>query len=130
MDATINEISENLAEVELAIRKGHEELTELQSSMSELGLLNEKNKTENGHVQKNIQNEIIKNNNHVKNLKNAEYTQKVRVGQTEEAEREVKGLKEENQALNQVNVKLAEDLEACKAHLQNLGLINSKVLCL
>jgi len=50
-------------------------------------MLNEKYKTENCHVQKNIQSEIIKNNNHNKNLKSAEYTHKVRVGQVEEASR-------------------------------------------
>lgn len=46
-------------------------------------MLNEKYKAENGHIQKSIQSEIIKNNNHNKNLKNAEYTLKVRVGQVD-----------------------------------------------
>ena len=123
----MNECCDNLADIELAIKKAQEEYTDLQKAMTELGLLNDKYKTENGHVQKSIQAEIIKNNNHVKNLKNAEYTQKVRAGQAEEADKEVKGLKNETQSLNQINYKLAEDLEACKAHLQNLGMINSKV---
>lgn len=78
----------------MGIKKAQEELNDLQKAMAELGLLNEKYKTENGHAQKNIQAEIIKNNNHAKNLKNAEYTHKVRIGQTEEAQREVKALQE------------------------------------
>lgn len=74
-----------MADLELAIKKAQEEYTDLQKAVAELGLLNDKYKTENGHVQKSIQNEIIKNNNHTKNLKTAEYTYKVRTGQAEEA---------------------------------------------
>lgn len=116
-----------MADLELAIKKSQNELVDLQKAIAELGMLNEKYRAENGHVQKTIQAEIIKNNNHVKNLKNAEYTHKVRVGQVEEAGREVKALREENQSLGEINYKLAEDLEACKNHLQNLGVVNSKV---
>ena len=61
-------------------------------------------------------------------MKNAEYTHKVRVGQVEEATREVKALREENQSLGEINYKLAEDLEACRNHLQNLGVVNSKLV--
>ena len=117
-----------MSDLELNIKKAQEELIDLQKAFTELGMLNEKYKAENVHVQKSIQAEIIKNNNHNKNFKNAEYTHKVRVGQVEEASREVKGLKEENQSLGEINYKLAEDLEACKNHLQNLGSVNSKVL--
>lgn len=78
-------------------------------------------------MQRNTQAEIIKNNNFVKNLKNAEYTSKVRGGQIEEADREVNALREEKNSLNHINEKLGEDLEACRVHLENLGLINSKV---
>ena len=130
MDNTINESCENLSDLELNIKKAQEELIDLQKAFTELGMLNEKYKAENVHVQKSIQAEIIKNNNHNKNLKNAEYTHKVRVGQVEEASREVKALKEENQSLGEINYKLAEDLEACKHHLQNLGSVNSKVCLL
>lgn len=70
-------------------------------------MLNEKYKSENNHVQKSIQAEIIKNNGHNKNFKNAEYTLKVRAGQVEEATREVKALREENQSLGEINYKLA-----------------------
>ena len=116
-----------MADIELGIKKAQEELSELQKAIVELGMLNEKYKAENGQIQKSIQSEIIKNNNHVKSMKNAEYTHRVRVGQVEEAGKEVKELIEENQSLVGVNYKLAEDLEACRAHLQNLGLVNSKV---
>jgi hypothetical protein len=37
----------------------------------------------------------MKNNNLLKDLKNAEYTQKLRTGQVEEADREVAALREE-----------------------------------
>ena len=50
--------------------------------------------TTNGHVLKSIQAEVGKNNNHNKNLKNAEYTHKVRVGQVEEANQEVAALRD------------------------------------
>ena len=36
-------------------------------------------------------------------MKNAEYTQKVRVGQVEEASQEVVGLKAENESLERIN---------------------------
>jgi chromosome segregation ATPase len=114
-------------DIELGIKKAQEELVDLQKAIAELSMLNEKYKAENCHVQKSIQSEIVKNNNHSKNLKGAEYTFKVRAGQVEEASREVKALREENQSLGEINYKLTEDLEACKAHLQNLGLVNSKV---
>lgn len=63
-----------------------------------------------------------------KDLKAAEYTQRVRAGQVEEAGREVDSLRGEKEELGRINSKLAEDLEACLAHLDNLGLINNKVL--
>ncbi len=96
MDVNINEYCGNLGDIEVGIKKAQEELVDLQKAVAELGLLNEKYKAENGHVQKSIQSEIIKNNNHAKSLKNAEYTQKVRIGQTEEAAQEIRGLKDEN----------------------------------
>lgn len=100
---------------------------DLQQETSEISLLNEKYKTENQHIQRSTQAEILKNNNLVKSLKNAEYTSKVRGGQIEEADREVNALKEEKNSLNHINEKLSEDLEACRVHLENLGLINTKV---
>ncbi len=80
---------------------------DLQQATSEIGLRNEKYKTECHHVQKNTQAEIIKNNNLIKALKNAEYTQKVRGGQIEEASRELAALKEEKNTLNHINAKLS-----------------------
>lgn len=110
LDANINELCDNLSELEIAIKKAQDELVDLQQETSEISLLNEKYKTENQHVQRNTQAEIIKNNNLVKNLKNAEYTSKVRGGQIEEADREVNALREEKNSLNHINEKLTEDL--------------------
>jgi hypothetical protein len=59
----------------------------------------------------------MKNNNFAKSLKNAEYTHKVRTGQVEEGDREIQNLKGEKDSLATINNKLAEDLEACRAHL-------------
>lgn len=51
----------------------------------------------------------------------------MRGGQIEQAENEVEALKEEGKSLSNINSKLGEDLEACRVHLENLGLINNKV---
>ena len=51
----------------------------------------------------------------------------MRLGQIEEGERELAQLKDDKDALIQINNKLAEDLEACRAHLENLGYINNNV---
>lgn len=128
LDAAINELCDSLADLELAIKKAQQELAELHQAVAELSLAADKYKAEALHAQKATQAEIAKNNSLLKNLKNAEYTHKVRLGQVEQGEREVAGLKEEKDALAQINSKLAEDLEACRAHLENLGLINTKVL--
>lgn len=127
LDASINELCDSLSELEVAIKKAQDELLDLQQLTSEAGLLNEKHKAENQHVQRATQAEILKNNNLLKSLKNAEYTSKVRGGQIEEAEREVAALKEERNSLGHINEKLGEDLEACRVHLENIGLINTKV---
>jgi hypothetical protein len=39
----------------------------------------------------------------------------------------VEALRNEREELARINGKLGEDLEACLAHLDNLGLINNKV---
>lgn len=127
LDASINELCDGLSELEVAVKKAQDELLDLQQQTSEVGLLNEKYKTENQHVQRSTQAEILKNNNLAKSLKSAEYTSKVRGGQIEEADREVSALKEEKDSLGHINEKLGEDLEACRVHLENLGLINTKV---
>ena len=51
----------------------------------------------------------------------------MRLGQIEEGERELAQLKDDKDALIQINNKLSEDLEACRAHLENLGYINNNV---
>ncbi len=52
----------------------------------------------------------MKNNNWIKDLKNAEYTSKVRLGQVEQSGKDVEALKEEKDSLISVNDKLSEDL--------------------
>jgi chromosome segregation ATPase len=110
LDSSINELCDELSELELAIKKAQDELTDLQQATSELGLLNDKYKTECQHVQKSTQAEIMKNNNLIKDLKNAEYTEKVRNGQIEQASGEVETLKGETDSLGHINSKLGEDL--------------------
>lgn len=116
-----------MSELELAIKKAQEELADLQQAVNEIGLLNDKYRAEVQHTQKATQAETLRNNALAKDLKAAEYTQKVRTGQVEEAGREVEALRNEKEELGRINSKLSEDLEACLAHLDNLGLINNKV---
>ena len=127
LDAGVNELCEALGDLDLNIKKGQDELREIQQTITECNLLNDKLKTECQHLQKNTQAQITSNNGQAKNLKNAEYTHKVRLGQIEEGERELAQLKQDKESLNQINTKLTEDLEACRAHLENLGYINTNV---
>jgi chromosome segregation ATPase len=83
LDSNINELCENLAELELAIKKAQEELADLQQAVSEIGLLNDKYRTETQHAQKATQAETLRSNALAKDLKAAEYTQKVRTGQVD-----------------------------------------------
>jgi len=72
-------------------------LADLQQAGNEIDLPNDKYRAEAQHAQKATQAETLRNNALAKDLKAAEYTQRVRAGQVEEAGREVEGLRGERE---------------------------------
>ena len=69
------------------------------------------------HYQKATQGEVMKNNDTIKLISQAEHTLKVRINQSEEGRREVAALTAETENLNAVNRRLEDDLEFCRKHL-------------
>ena len=70
----------------------------------------------------------MKSNDLAKTIKQAENMLKVRISQVEEGRSEVGTLRSENESLYKINSQLEDDLEACKKHLENLGLLNHNVI--
>ena len=80
------------------------------------------------HYQKATQGEVMKNNDTIKLISQADHTLKVRINQSEEGRREVAALTAQTENLNAVNRRLEDDLEFCRKHLQNLALINQDIV--
>jgi hypothetical protein len=70
----------------------------------------------------------MRNNDLQKALNQADNTHRLRVNQVDEGNKEVSGLRAENDKLGQLNGGLRENIEYCLKNLENLSLLNSDVI--
>lgn len=128
LDADINATVEDLNNLDGQINVAQNDIAALQNDIASVTALAEKYKSESLHYQRATQNEIMKNNDLAKNISQAENVLRVRVNQVDEGRREVATLQGENQGLNKVNLRLEDDLELCRKHLENLALLNNDLV--
>ena len=99
----------------------------MHTALAELTADSEKYRSQAIHNQKATQAEVMKNNDLVKQSKQAEHILGVRMNQGEEGRKEIHCLNEENVNLEKINDQLELDLEACRRHLDNLNMLNNQV---
>ena len=92
LDREINSTIEDISVLDARIMEAQNQIKDLQSDIAETAALSEKYKSEMLHYQKATQGEVMKNNDTVKLINQAEHTLKVRIGQSEEGRKEVAAL--------------------------------------
>lgn len=125
LDNDINSIVDDLAVLDSRIFEAQTKIKDLQTDIAEADALANKYKSEAIHYQKATQAEVMKNNDTVKVLGQAENTLRVRNHQVDEGRKEIAALNEENENLSNGNRRAQDDLEFCRKHLENLAHINN-----